>query len=300
MQQLNFNVKTQMVALSGSCFWFWDSFYSFLESCGVKRPHYLRYGKEGKKYFVMRNILEDLEREQDAETIQKLISTFYRMKTVVDKDQLDEKKGKQLLEEFRQLVGDDPIEKEIEKRDQQRRREENRNAVAEKAKFESDLDKLWQRFCALTTDTLITPQNKGYALEKLVFDLLILNEFECSPSFRADTGEQIDGQFKHDGFPYLIECKWTSKPVEQNDISEFNDKITGKLQSTRGFYISAAGCDERAVKKFSGDNPRIILTNGEDLTHILQGRLLLLDAIRAKIDAAVKHGNIDLRLRSLF
>ena len=42
-QQLSFVVEEQMVSLAGACFWFWNSFYSFLENCGVPKSLYLRW-----------------------------------------------------------------------------------------------------------------------------------------------------------------------------------------------------------------------------------------------------------------
>jgi hypothetical protein len=34
VKKLSFEAKEKIVALSGACFWYWNSFYSFLDSCG--------------------------------------------------------------------------------------------------------------------------------------------------------------------------------------------------------------------------------------------------------------------------
>ena len=63
--------------------------------------------------------------------------------------------------------------------------------------------------------------------------------------------------------------------------------------------MSANGFDDNAVDKFSGDEPRIILMNGEDLALILNEQVLFADAMKAKVDAIVRHGEINFKLRNL-
>ena len=112
---MRFEVKEQIISLSGACFWYWNSYYSFLDSCGVPKSLYKRYPKDSfKKYDVMRNVLEVLEdQKQGDDVINNIISNFYRLNNAVDKDNLDNNKAKKLLDEFREIVGNDPIEIEI-------------------------------------------------------------------------------------------------------------------------------------------------------------------------------------------
>jgi hypothetical protein len=42
-KMINYEVKEKMVSLPGACFWFWNSFYSFLDSCGVSKTIQSRY-----------------------------------------------------------------------------------------------------------------------------------------------------------------------------------------------------------------------------------------------------------------
>ena len=110
-KRICFDVKEQMVGLAGACFWYWNSFHSFLESAGVPRSLHQRYPRDAyNKYQVMRNIIGVLEDQGHVETINTLISNFYRLKNAVDRDNLDTKKAKRLLTEFRDSVGNDPIE----------------------------------------------------------------------------------------------------------------------------------------------------------------------------------------------
>ncbi|RZB31681.1 MAG: hypothetical protein SRB2_04650 [Desulfobacteraceae bacterium Eth-SRB2] len=299
-KRINFELKEKMVSLSGACFWFWSSFYSFLDSCGVARSLQQRYPREAyNKYQVMRNLLTDLEENNQIEIINNIISNFFKLKNVTDRDNLDEKKAKMLLEEFRDIVGTDPIENEIKKREHEKYRENYKKAVNSQRSQKKQLEELNAEFIRLASLQDETPQQRGYKLETLFFDLLQFSEFEYSKPYRTPAGEQIDGHFRYEKFDYLVEVKWTEGLTKQKDLSVFDGKIRGKAQSTRGLFLSANGFDENAVVKFSGDAPRIILVNGEDLSMVLSGHIPFFDVMKAKVDAIVRFGNIHLSVRKI-
>lgn len=292
-KRISFELKELMVSLSGTCFWFWNSYYSFLDSCGVPKSLQQRFPKESfNKYQVMRNILSVLEENGKIEIINNIISNFFRLRNAVDKDSLDQKKAKELLGEFRELVGSDPIDLEIKKREQEKAKETYSKTIIEKCSQKERLEALNSEFIRLASSQEETPQKRGFKLETLFFDLLQLNEFTYSKPYRTPDGEQIDGHFQYEKFDYLVEAKWVDGLTKQKDLSIFDGKIRGKAQSTRGLFLSANGFDENAVVKFSGDSPRIILMTGADLAMILNGQVLLYDAFKAKIDAIVRYGNI--------
>tara|TARA_R110000782_G_scaffold82663_11_gene162482 strand:- start:3358 stop:4269 length:912 start_codon:yes stop_codon:yes gene_type:complete len=299
-KRINFELKEAIVSLSGTCFWYWNSFYSFLDSCGVPKALKNRYPKESyNKYQVMRNVLDYLEESNQIEVINTIISNFFKLKNAVDRDALDEKKAKQLLSEFRELVGNDPVENEIKKRKRDESRSYYKSAVDEKKSKKKKLEELNSLFISLVTTTEITPQQRGYKLETLFCDLLQFNELDYSPPYKTSDGEQIDGHFKYEKFDYLVECKWEDGVIKQKDLSIFDGKIRGKAQSTRGLFLAANGFDDNAVLKFSGDSPRTLLMTGDDLAMILNGQVLFYDAMKAKVEAIVRYGNINLSLREI-
>jgi hypothetical protein len=299
-KKINYELKEALVSLSGACFWFWNSFYSFLDSCGVPKSLQQKYPKEAfNKYQVMRNTLEHLEESNKIEVINNIISNFFKLKNAVDRDQLDEKKAKQLLSEFRDLVGNDPIEKEIERREREKTRGNHKVAIEQHKSQKKRLEDLNTFFVSLITSTEYTPQQRGYKLEEIICDLLQFSELEYSRPYKTPDGEQIDGHFKYEKFDYLIESKWEDGQIKQKDLSIFDGKIKGKAQSTRGLFLAANGFDENAVNKFSGDSPRIILMTGEDLAMVLNGRVLFYDAMKAKIEAIVRYGNINCPIRDI-
>lgn len=247
----------------------------------------------------MRNVLDYLEESNQIEVINTIISNFFKLKNAVDRDALDEKKAKQLLSEFRELVGNDPVENEIKKRKRDESRSYYKSAVDEKKSKKKKLEELNSLFISLVTTTEITPQQRGYKLETLFCDLLQFNELDYSPPYKTSDGEQIDGHFKYEKFDYLVECKWEDGVIKQKDLSIFDGKIRGKAQSTRGLFLAANGFDDNAVLKFSGDSPRTLLMTGDDLAMILNGQVLFYDAMKAKVEAIVRYGNINLSLREI-
>lgn len=299
-KKLGYEAKEKMVALSGACFWYWNSFYSFLDSCGVSKALQKRYPRDAyNKYQMMRSILGDLEQTGDLELINSIASAFYRLKTAIDRDSLDEKKAKKLLDEFREVIGNDPIEAEIQKREKEKAKAAHVQTIASRRAQSKRLEDINAEFIRLMVANELTPQKRGYKLEDIFFELLHFSEFEHTKPYRTPDGEQIDGHFRYEKFDYLVEAKWTAGLTKQEDLSIFDGKIRGKAQSTRGFFISANGFDESAIGKFSGDAPRIILMIGEDMALVLGGQVLFVDAMKAKIDAIVRYGNIFFPLRRI-
>ena len=128
--RISYNVKEKMVELAGACFWYWSSFHGFLDSSGIPKSLYDRYPRESfNKYDVMRNILGVLEDGNDTEKMNSIVSNFFRLTNAVDRDKRDNARAKQLLHEFRDAVGNDPIEAAIRQQEQERARESYLDSV---------------------------------------------------------------------------------------------------------------------------------------------------------------------------
>lgn len=299
MSKLNYDTKQKVITLAGTCFWYWNSFYTFLDSCGVSKQIQDRYPKSAySKYDVMRNVLGELEDKNNSEVINSIVSNFYRMSRAADDDVPDLKKAKRLLDEFRETVGNDPIEKELEKRQREKSKQKYQEATEASKYNRKRLEELNKQFLDLHSTSEMTKQQRGFALENLFCDLLELNEMEYKRPYRHP-GEQIDGHMRFEKFDYLLETKWEKDPIKQDALSVFDGKIKGKAQSTRGLFIAANGFDDNAVQKYSGDSPRIILMTGEDLALVLSGRIDFQDGMKAKVEAIVRHGNIQKHLREI-
>lgn len=297
-KKLSYEAREKMVDLSGACFWYWNGYWSFLRTAGVPQQLLDRYPQSTfNKYDVMRNVLNDLDAAGRHSIIENLASEFFRLRGPRDPDILDVPKAKRLLTEFRELVGDDPIERAVQDLEREKAKAAYKTDVSAKRHKAAQLDALNQEFIRLTAGTDVTPIQRGFALERLFFELLEHSEVECTRPYRTDAGEQIDGHFRYEKFDYLVEAKWTDAPTRQDTLAVFDAKIRGKAQSTRGLCLSANGFDPNAIDKFSGDAPRILLFTGDDLALVLNGSFSLTDALRAKVDAIVRKGEIHLSLR---
>ncbi|MEM9402375.1 MAG: restriction endonuclease [Pseudomonadota bacterium] len=299
-KKLSFEAKEKMVQLAGACFWYWKGYHSFLDTCGVPRRIRDRYPQGTyNKYDLMRNVLNDLESAGKFDVINAIVSGFYSMRGPVDKDDLDVDKAMELLKEFREIVGNDPIEEAMRQEAQEKARKQHKTTIAETRSRTERLNELNGLFIDFHTSTEYTPQQRGYELERLYFRLLEYFEVECKPPYKTASGEQIDGHFKYEKFDYLVEVKWEAEVTKQKDLSIFDGKIRGKAQSTRGLFLSANGFSENAIQKYSGDRPRILLMTGEDLALVLNGQIPFNDAMQAKVDAIVRKGEIYFPLRSI-
>ncbi len=286
-KKLDFNAKDKLINLAGVCFWYWNTFYSFLESCGIRSSLYLQFGKDGGKYQLMRSILELLERQQRYDIIKNIATQFYNLTPT--EDGIDKGKANRLLEDFRRTIGKSLIDEEVDKKEVERKVEEQKRIVEEKALLKQKLHHIKETFLKLRI--LDDKQKRGFAMETLFFDLLELEEFEIHRPYRTN-GEQLDGHFKYEKFDYIVEIKWTDGSANQSDLSTFDGKIRGKGQSTRGFFLSVNGFDTNAISKFSGDAPRIILMDGRDFYLILEEMTTFYDLMKLKTDFLARKGLI--------
>ena len=292
MKKLNFETKELIVKLAGNCFWYWNSFHAFLRNCNVPESLIRRYPKDShNKYDVMRNIIHDLDNKNNIDIIQSIISEFYRLTKPVDNDVKDPDGAKLLLVEFKTHVGSDPIELEIEKRNKSRRRKEYLEKVSDHQERMKALETLKEKFYAMSVDESLTPQQRGYRLEPIFYELLELEEFKYRKPYKIAT-EQIDGSFKFGSFDYLVEIKFQVGLIKKDDLSIFDNKIRGKAQSTRGFFFAPNSFDKEHVKAFEGNSPRIILMDVNDWISVLENKHTFYDILSKKEDQLVKTGAI--------
>lgn len=150
----------------------------------------------------------------------------------------------------------------------------------------------------LITVSSLEPQARGYAFEKFLKELFDANGLDGRSSFRL-IGEQIDGSFEMSGETYLLEAKWTSKPVDAADLRSFNAKVEDKASWARGLFISDCGFSEEGLLAF-GKGKSLVCMDGLDLCNMLQERLSLQEVLSKKVRLAAETGKPFVRLRDLF
>lgn len=150
-----------------------------------------------------------------------------------------------------------------------------------------NIEKLKNNLIQLTS---LEPHDRGFAFEKFLKQLFAAYNLDPRGSFRI-VGEQIDGSFQIGSDVYLLEAKWHDKPTDQADLLVFHGKISGKSTWSRGLFVSYNGFSSNGLSAFSrGRQTNIIGMTSEDIYHILNGEMSLLEAINRKARRAAESG----------
>lgn len=115
------------------------------------------------------------------------------------------------------------------------------------------------------------------------------------PPSRTDTDE-IDGSFKYQDVPYLVEARWRKEQPNQTDFAGFLAKVHQRFQGTRGLFVSIAGFRSEVVDMFDRRGYSILLMDGSDLALILEEQVGLTETLDLKLERATTYGHIYFRL----
>jgi hypothetical protein len=138
--------------------------------------------------------------------------------------------------------------------------------------------------------TSLKPQERGFAFEKFLNELFGAYKLDPRSSFRI-TGEQIDGSFQLGTDVYLVEAKWHEKQIDQGELLIFHGKVGGKSSWSRGLFVSYSGFTPDGLTAFSrGRSTNMIGMDCQDLFHVLNGEMSLVDAINKKARRAAETG----------
>src|SRR3972149_12082769 len=166
-----------------------------------------------------------------------------------------------------------------------------KNIAKEKAKIVEERSKVLTILHQAFMDWIVNPnrQSAGYSLEDILEKLFPLFTLEYRKSYKTPT-QQIDGHFRFEAFDYLVEAKWRADQPNEQEIGGFKRKVDTKLESTRGVFFSINGFRGEVIQLFQGQGSNIIFFTGEDLIHILEGRIALDEVIKIKIEKAAQEG----------
>lgn len=138
-----------------------------------------------------------------------------------------------------------------------------------------------------------TPQARGFAFEKYLREFFEDNGLQPRGSFKL-IGEQIDGSFILHNEVYLLEAKWTSKPINKADLVVFNEKVSSKSGFTRGLYISYSGYSGEALQTFAtGRTINIVLMTVQELAIVLSEKKDFQKFLWGKIRALAEEGDFN-------
>jgi hypothetical protein len=155
-----------------------------------------------------------------------------------------------------------------------------RDADRPKRTYQQDLERVREAFEKALS---LSPQQKGYELEKIFVDLMRISGIPVEEPFRI-VGEQLDGAIKYDGHYYLVELKWFAEALEPNHIGSFYFKVEGKL-GARGVTIAMNGYTSGVLESVTkGKELKILLLDGNHLANVIYG----LYTFQQLLDHAIK------------
>lgn len=157
--------------------------------------------------------------------------------------------------------------------------DEYRKESQQQASFKANLDRLKKSYLALTQQQE-RPQERGLALEKLLNDLFALFDLEPRLAYSSNV-DQVDGSFRLDTDDYLIEAKWTQKPLGRDQADIFVQKIARRGKLAVGLLVSINGFSE-PLRAAYATSSSFITMDGSDLFLVLDDRWPLDEALLAK------------------
>ncbi len=144
----------------------------------------------------------------------------------------------------------------------------------------STIRALWQQYRQEKTKSRRTRQERGYFFEDLARVLFEQAGMAPRVAYRAG-GDQIDGAFRYRNEEFLVELKWTSRPVSGRDIDAFGAKLRRARQP--GLCISLGGYE--GVDTHLAEEPMLLLADRADFEAVLKRKTSLWELLDVKLDA---------------
>lgn len=287
MEPLPFELIEAMIQCFGKSFHYKDTMAAFLIQAGVNKSLVEKYRAE-MKFPWGRKVLADLATTDQGCLVQRRILTeLCKLTNLPDPGVEDRNAGLEALRNLKRIAAEKDLLHKQAKADgsaKKRLAEEKVQLVKERVE---KLQKLRDQFNTAVCNP--DRQAAGFSLEDLLADLFGVFEIEYRKPYRTET-QQIDGAFKLDGFDYLVEAKWRKDQPTEQEIGGFKHKVSDRLESTRGLYVSVSGFRPEVIRQFNGHGAKIIFMDGVHLTHVFEGRIDLRDALRKMIETAAQRG----------
>ncbi|MEB3065038.1 hypothetical protein [[Mycobacterium] zoologicum] len=305
-QPLPHSVRAEVLNVIWAAFHYRDDLKSLMLGAGVSPAIYNRYDSpETAKVKIARAVFDELQQlgPPGWEIQHRIAAELCAMRRPAN-GVVDVKAGGAALDQLRRAAEAANVIVDTEKAAIGERKARAAQKQKQIHARRALLDQLSDRFAELASDKSRTPgelQARGYELEKLLVELFKVNEIDYLGS-RRTAHEQVDGSFFFHGFTYLVEARWRHDKPTIGDLADFKFKVDGKIDSTRGLFISMAGFDDEVLDHFasnSGTRRNVIYMTGHDLALIFGGHIGLVDALLMKINAAESRGEylIDLLQR---
>jgi hypothetical protein len=136
----------------------------------------------------------------------------------------------------------------------------------------------------------LEPSTRGNDFENFLNKLFSFYELRLDGPLRI-SGEKIVGVLHIGGDLYIIEAFWRNDHIEQREISEFILEVERSGRDSGGVLISYGGFRENGWTAIARSRTkRLVLLDSQDIYHILNGEMSLLEAINRKLGRALETG----------
>lgn len=290
-QLLPYNVKNALIEVCGRAFWFKQPLFETFDRAHIPEECYLKYAQESK-FTIAKKLLADLERMGDHGFLlqRRLVTELHKFRNLPDPKAPDKNAGIRALRILKEAINEHNLVLHEEEKIASKRAyniDEDARKLSERKR---KLKELNQEFKSLHCSS--NRQDRGYKLERILYELFTIYEIEYRKSYRGD-GEQIDGAFSFDGFGYIVESRWRKNAPNFDELMAIIGKVDRKIQSTRGFVVSIVGFDDEVLRRLRQARPaKLILMDGYDLTLILEERVSLTYALQEKVNRATQEGRM--------
>lgn len=278
-----------------SVYWYKSDLRGFLQLC-LSHPSFLtKFNWENYKRQIASDVIDHLV-ENPATHLGDLTKICYELCKIADFSHLKPlddgpqkvERARNAVNQLKQLVEPHQDLKK-EQDDIKRRQELAAKKLRENAAVRQKLEVIRVRYMGLVGSD--NPQNRGFELERVMYELFELFDLDPKASFK-NLGEQLDGAFSLEGTEYLFEAKWHKELVNKADLAVFSDKVRTKLENTLGVFLSINGYSQDGVTAHQAGGASILLMDGGDLMAVFEERIDFTSLLLRKKRHAAQTGNI--------
>jgi hypothetical protein len=103
---------------------------------------------------------------------------------------------------------------------------------------------------------------------------------------RNEAAEQVDMAFHHQGWFYIVECRWRKKPACIREIDGLRGQLERSGKQTMGVFLGINGWSQSLPALLQqSQNKNTVLMDGNDLRAVLNGSIGFTDLLNAKTAA---------------
>ncbi len=286
----------------GKLYWYKSDLRSFLTQCVQDAAVLGTINWETYKWQIASDVVDRLCDGQDAHVtaLTRLchevcaVTSFKHLERLEGGDE-KAKRAREAIAQLRALVETHDLAQE-EGDAAAARQQRERDRLARSGAVRAKLGEIHARYMqfVMSDDT----QARGYALERIMYDIFELFDLDPKASFRV-VGEQIDGAFSLEGTDYLFEGKWQKAPCGAADLDAFAAKVQRKLDNTLGVFLSINGCTKDGLTAHQRGRASILVMDGAHLMGVLEERIDLVSLLVRLRRNASETGNIYLPLHEI-